>query len=84
MKVTHELTLKARCPVDDAVDIYEVTITTNSMSVNLKVEDLLEVVDALQDTTIFQEDITMKIADRLGVSVRTVGYHSGVKTTCEV
>jgi hypothetical protein len=38
MKVIHELTIHGRCPVDDAIDTYEVTVEAAR---TVKVEDIL-------------------------------------------
>jgi hypothetical protein len=78
MQVIHQFTFRGRCPVDDAIDSYDVLITTNRL---IKVEDIIKAAsDLLQP--LFQEDITQQLAVRLNCCVRTVGYHSGVKTTC--
>jgi hypothetical protein len=79
MKVTHEMTFARRCPVDDALDQYELRVETTR---TVKVEDILAAIEALPEKA-FQEDITTTLAAKLGCSVTTVGYHSGVKTTVE-
>ncbi len=78
MNTTHQLTVRRRCPVDDAYDVYEVTIETYKM---IEVERILGAIAALPEK-LFQEDLTQQLATALGCTVRTVGYHSGVKTTC--
>lgn len=80
MNVTHELTFARRCPVNDALDRYELRVETTRL---VKVEDILAAVDALPEKA-FQEDITTTLAAKLGCQVTTIGYHSGVKTTCSV
>jgi hypothetical protein len=80
MLVTHEIQVYGRCPVDSASDSYEVSISTRRM---LKVEDIIAVIAALE-WPLFQEEMTQQLADKLGCNVRSVGYHSGIKTTCEV
>jgi hypothetical protein len=80
MKVTHEMTFARRCPVDDALDHYELCVETTR---TVKVEDILAAIEALPEKS-FQEEITAALAAKLGCSVTTVGYHSGVKTTCVV
>jgi hypothetical protein len=79
MRVIHELTFARRCPVDDAQDLYELRVETTRV---VKVEDVLAAVEALPEQA-FQEEITLKLAAQLGCRVTTVGFHSGVKTTCE-
>ena len=77
MQVTHSLTIKARCPVDHKIDVYIVEVTS---SVVVKVEDILAEADKFKSREIFQEDLTEQLARALGCTVKTVGYHSGVKT----
>lgn len=78
MKVRHELTIRGKCPVNDALDTYEAAFETETL---VKVEDILAAVAALPSPA-FQEDITQRLAAVLGCRVTTVGYHSGVRTTC--
>ena len=78
MIVRHELTIHCRCPVNGARDTYQVAVETNRI---VKVEDILAAVAALPDPQ-FQEEITQALAATLSCSVTTIGYHSGVKTTC--
>lgn len=80
MLVTHEIQVYGRCPVDGASDSYDVSISTRKL---LKVEDIIAVIAALE-WPLFQEEMTQQLADKLGCNVRSVGYHSGIKTTCEV
>lgn len=81
MRVTHELTIRARCPVDDTHDLYDVTIETSRL---ITVEDILAAVEGVTKDVAFQEEITRKLAVVLYCTVTTVGYHSGVKTTCRI
>lgn len=78
MHVTHELTFARTCPVNDALDRYELRVETNRM---VKVEDILAAIEALPEKA-YQEELTLKLAAQLGCVVTTVGYHSGIKTTC--
>jgi len=80
MIVTHEIQVYGRCPVDGKSDSYDVTITTMKV---IKVEDIIVAVEAIE-WPVFQEEMTQQLADRLGCRVRSVGFHSGIKTTCEV
>ena len=80
MIVTHEIQVYGRCPVDGKSDFYDVTITTMKV---IKVEDIIVAVEAIEWPA-FQEEMTQQLADRLGCRVRSVGFHSGIKTTCEV
>lgn len=78
MIVRHKLKVARRCPVDDSRDIYSVTVEANGI---VKVEDILAAVSALPEVA-FQEAITLALAAKIGCTVTTVGYHSGVETTC--
>ena len=80
MKVhtTHELVMTARCPIDQTIDIYRVTVETWK---TIPVETILDFARALEDAEMFQEDITAHLAKELGCSVSLIGTHSGVTTT---
>jgi hypothetical protein len=80
MLVTHEVQVYGRCPVDGKSDSYDVTVTTRKL---IKVEDIISAIDAIE-WPVFQEEMTQQLADKLGCHVRSIGYHSGIKTTCEV
>lgn len=77
MRVEHTLTVIARCPVNDAVDVYEVVFRLARM---VKVEHLLEAVDKYRDTKAYQEHITQQLADEFQCEVETRGWHSSVRT----
>lgn len=79
MKVEHSLRISCQCPVDQSTDCYELTVRVNRL---LHVEDILAAVKENTKVAASQEEVTKKIAAALGVEVVTVGYHSGVKTTC--
>jgi hypothetical protein len=76
--VTHELEVTCRCPVDDTLDRYAVTVTVQRI---LPVEDILAAVESLPGRE-FQEAVTLHLARTLGASVVTRGTHSGIVTTC--
>ncbi len=80
MKITHEFRMVGKCPVDDAQDFYEVTVSTDKM---IPVERILLAARALEFPD-FQESVTAKLAAAIQCTVTTVCYHSGVKTTCTV
>jgi hypothetical protein len=80
MMITHEVKVYGHCPVDGKNDFYDVTISTMQF---LKVEDILLAINGL-NWPLFQETMTQQLADVLGCHVRSVGYHSGIKTTCKV
>ena len=80
MIVTHEPAMQARCPRDNAIDRYTVTVEATRI---VPVEDILAAIAALPEP-LFQEEITVRIAIAIGCKVTPVGYHSGVRTTCVV
>ena len=80
MRCRYELRLRSICPVNDGVDQYEVIIETTQ---EIRVEDLLDLVEHYRETKATQEEITQRLVKDFDeeVTVTTVGYHSGVKTT---
>ena len=78
MIVRYELTHRCKCPVNDDFDTYHVTVESCRI---VKVEDILSAVANMPDR-LFQEEITERLAAVLGCTVKTEGYHSGVKTIC--
>lgn len=80
MTVTHELTIKAKCPVDAMTDEYQCMVETECL---IKVEDILAKVKVLGRKPIFQEDLCAQLAKEIGgdSTVTLIGTHSGVKTT---
>jgi NADPH-dependent 7-cyano-7-deazaguanine reductase QueF len=78
MRCTYETNMKCRCPVNDSIDHYAVSIEAWRM---IQVEELLEVVGGFNDRCDFQEKITQELATTLRCNVTTIGFHSGVKTT---
>ena len=82
MKVTHRLTVTARCPVDGLSDVYECVVRCDRV---VPVEKILEAARSASARAIFQEDLGLAIPRSLGVSVTLPGRHSGVETevTCE-
>lgn len=81
---SHEFTAMARCPVNGSLDCYQVTVAT---IFDIQVEKILAVAAKFREERIYQEDFTRQLFVALanaGVVVTTVGYHSGVKTTCQI
>lgn len=80
MKVKHELTIKAKCPVNEAHDEYQCTVETECL---IQVETILVAAKKLGERKIYQEDLCALLAKDLGgdAAVTLVGIHSGVKTT---
>lgn len=77
MLVVHSLTIRAKCPMDKFGDTYEAEFSADRV---IPVEYILAAVKKLTKREIFQEDLTVRLARALGVQVRTIGYHSGVRT----
>lgn len=81
MKNTYELCVRASCPKNpDISDSYLFTIELDRF---IEVEKLIDFF-ASQNEPIFQEDLTVKCAQKFGAKVKSVGVHSDVKTICEV
>lgn len=82
MKNVYEIEVSAQCPVDPGVrDIYQFTIESRSLIEVEKITAFFADNAALK--SIFQEALTQKCAVTLGARVVSVGWHSGVKVTCE-
>jgi len=79
MLTTHEFVATCTCPVDSGPDTYEVMVETQ---IDIPVESILAATAALKDEKLYQEEFTRHLARQLGARVTTVGWHSGVRTTC--
>lgn len=77
MKVEHELTMGSVCPMDGTHDFYTVIFRLGRM---VPVENLKKSVADFAVVTMFQEEITQRLADGFECEVETHGIHSGVKT----
>lgn len=78
MIITYETVVVAQCPVDETVDMYDLTITMTDKMV--QVEDILAAISQWTTEPVFQEDLTTALQATLGGTVQTTGVHSGVKT----
>ena len=76
---TYFLKLACRCPNNNAVDIYEATISTTKL---LQAEDLLELQSEIYDKKMYQEDIWKLMEEKIRAKVLLVGDHMGVRITC--
>jgi hypothetical protein len=74
----YEFTLRATCPVDGTLDVYDVAVESPDA---VHVEHILASAAALVAKPVLQEDLTAALARTLGCRVVTSGHHSGVKTT---
>jgi hypothetical protein len=79
---TYEVEVRAQCPVNPSdTDCYAFTIQSESL---IEVEKIVAFfADNARLKNIFQEALTQKCAVTLGAKVVSVGWHSGVKVTCE-
>lgn len=78
---THRTVLAAICPVDQTVDHYRVVIETGAV---LPVEQIIAELVALDRAEMFQEDIALRLAERLCCTVTLTGTHSGITTITRV
>ncbi len=72
MIAEHRFKLIARCPVDDAVDHYDVTVRAARM---VRADDTVAAADKIGAEAAYQEQITEMLAARFDVEVTTVGTH---------
>lgn len=77
MIAKHSTTFTARCPVNDSIDSYDISIETTHL---IKIEDIIALLATFSDQKRFQEDITYEIAHTLRAKITTIGYHSGIRT----
>ena len=82
MKNVYEIEVRAQCPVNATdTDRYEFTIESATM---IQVETITEFFATNAGTAeVFQEELTRQAAVTFGAKVRSIGWHSGVKVTCE-
>jgi len=80
MRVIYTLHMTGTCPKDNLADLYLVEISSDK---TLTVESILDAVETV-NTNAYQEDITEALAREIPARVKTTGWHSGVKTVCEV
>lgn len=82
MRNTYEIEVRAQCPVNPAdTDLYAFTIESESI---IEVERITEFfAQHAGKNEVFQERLTQLCAVTLGAKVRSVGFHSGIKVTCE-
>ena len=82
MKCIYEIEVFAQCPVrPEDRDRYKFTIERESI---IEVEKISKFfADNSDKKQIFQETLTQQCAVTLGARVKSEGWHSGVKVTCE-
>lgn len=74
MKVRHTILIESTCPINGDPDRYvgDVDVWPGGF---VPCEDVLAAVQSLVKEPITQEELTQKLADRLGCRVRTRGSH---------
>jgi hypothetical protein len=75
MRITHTLSVHAKCPKDGMPDRYVCVVRTDTV---IPVEDILDVAKACGELTIFQEDLCQLLHRKINACVTLIGYHSGV------
>ncbi len=82
MKCTYEIEVRAQCPVNPSdTDLYKFFIESESLIEVEKINKFF--LDNAGTNKVFQEALTQLAAVTLGVHCKSVGYHSGIKVTCE-
>lgn len=77
MIVQHTLTVSAVCPVDGTRDFYKATLHVNRM---MSVESIRAEIKEFDSQAMFQEDLTVKLAEKFCCRVETWGSHTGTET----
>lgn len=74
MKVRHTVVIESTCPINGDPDRYvaDVSVWPGGF---LACEDVLAAVESVVREPISQEELTQRLADRLGCLVRTRGSH---------
>lgn len=82
LRNVYEYEVRAQCPVQpNDRDLYKFTITSESL---IEVERIVEFFEKNAGAKeVFQERLTQQCAVTLGAQVTSVGWHSGVKVTCQ-
>lgn len=82
MKNLYQIEVRAQCPVNPSdTDLYAFSIESEAL---IEVEKIVAFFkENAGEKNVFQEALTQKCAVTLGARVKSVGYHSGVKVTCE-
>lgn len=78
MECVYELDAVCSCPADGRGDYYRVTVTSAR---TIPVETILAAVREAGAVEQYQEAFTESLSRAIGAAVKTVGHHSGVKTT---
>lgn len=82
MRNRYDIEVRAQCPINpDDTDLYQFTIESGALIEVERISAFFEAHAGKQN--IFQEALTQKCAVTLGAKVISVGWHSGIKVTCE-
>jgi len=81
MRCEYTIEIECNCPVNGERDVYQVTLVSHE---KILVEDIIEYMGRFSNETVFQEDLTQKIAKDFNCETTSIGSHSGVitKVTC--
>ena len=77
MLCKYTTSVRALCPVDKKPDTYMLEFTHNA---TVFVEHIIACVKTYESEEITQEDLTQNLSRDVGCNVKSVGWHSGVKT----
>jgi len=77
MRCKYTTSVRALCPVDKKPDVYTVEFTHD---LTVFVEHIIACVKTYESEEITQEDLTQNLSRDVGCNVKSVGWHSGVKT----
>jgi hypothetical protein len=82
MKCRYDIEVRAQCPVVPTdTDLYQFTIESESLIEVEKIAAFFK--DNAGQKETFQETLTRQCAVTLGAQVTSVGWHSGIKVTCQ-
>lgn len=82
MKCRYDVEVRAQCPVNPSdTDLYQFAIESESL---IEVEKIIAFFKTnAGNAEVFQEALTQQCAVTLGAQVTSVGWHSGIKITCQ-
>lgn len=82
MKNSYEVEVKAQCPVNPGdTDLYVFVLESESIIPVEKINEFFKTEASKKN--VYQEDLTRLCSTTLGVKVKSIGWHSGVKVVSE-
>lgn len=82
MKCRYEVEVRAQCPVNpNDTDLYQFVIESESLIEVEKIAEFFRENAGKKET--FQEVLTQQCAVTVGAKVTSVGWHGGIKITCQ-